>query len=640
MPTFDKKMRPQDDFFGYVNNNWLKSNPIPPNESSWGTFNALRNKSSVAIDKIVNELKNTSDDTLAHDQKLIKTFFSTALSYSNYTNNHLKILNTELQKIRSISDKSELSRYLGHAHRYDFESFWSIYISVDDKNSQIQVLRIHQGGLCLPNRDYYMDDTTLMKRVRKGYSAYFEAVHKLMPKHSPDNWNAIFQIETKLAKASWTEIELRDVEKNYTRLSIKELQSRFSKFDWLEYFKALGWKKPTDNIIIDQPSFVDAVLDIFDNHSLDEIKQYLSWHVVNNLLSWIDKTATNIKFDFYGKIINGKTEINPLWKRAVIQVDDLAIGEILGKEYARRYFPESSKKAVLEMVEEIRFAYHKRIDNVTWMKINTKKRAHKKLDNIKVLIGYPSTWRNLSKLSLVNDNHLANILSARGFDTDFVMAKIGKKPDPKEWQMNAQTVNAYHDPNQLAICFPAAILQPPFYSPNVSYATNLGGIGAIIGHELTHGFDDQGAEFDEFGNLNQWQTKSEQKLFNKMAKNIVRQADTFEVLPGIFLKGKLILGEVLADIGGLDLAIEALRIKTGQKNIYKYLRELFVNSASSYCEAQREEDLIRESKTDPHPPARYRVNCVVTHIDAFYVAYNVTSNDKLYLPPDKRVHIW
>jgi len=640
MPTFDKKLRPQDDFFGYVNNNWLKSNPIPPEESTWGTFSVLRDKSLDAIKKIIYELSNAPARTLNRDQKLIKTFFSTALSYPTYKNNHLKTINSELQTIRNIKDKNQLPYYLGHAHQYNFNSFWSSYVAVDDKNNLVQVLRIHQDGLCLPNRDYYLNNTTRMKRFRKDYEAYFHTVHKLVPKHSPNNWDPILGIELRLAQSSWTDIKLRDIEKNYNRFKIKKLQSRFPRFDWLEYFRGQGWEKPNDNIVIDQPSFIDEVLDIIESYSLEEIKQYLSWHVVDSLFGWIDEISAKTRFEFYGKVISGKVKNKPLWKRAILQADETVIGEMLGREYVARYFPESSKKAVLELVEDIRLAYHKRIDKALWMNEKSKKLAHKKLDNIRVLIGYPSIWQNLNKLKFSSNNHLVNILSTRGFESNLEIAKIGQKPDPEEWYMNAQTVNAYHDPNQLVICFPAGILQPPFYSSGASYATNLGGIGVTIGHEFTHGFDDQGSEFDEYGNANRWQTNSERRIFNKIAQIIIDQADAFEVLPRTFLKGELVIGEAIADIGGLEIAIEALTVKTNLKNIKKSLRELFVNAAIFECGAQREEQLIRQVMTDPHPPSLFRINCVLSHINAFYETYDVTTHDKLYLPPDGRAHIW
>jgi putative endopeptidase len=274
------------------------------------------------------------------------------------------------------------------------------------------------------------------------------------------------------------------------------------------------------------------------------------------------------------------------------------------------------------------------------MKGSTKKIAHSKLDNTRVFIGYPSTWHNLENLNLYSDDCLKNILIASSFLSDIDISTIGKKPDPEKWYMNAHTVNAYYDPNQLVICFPAAILQPPFFNANANYATNIGGIGAIIGHELTHGFDDQGSQFDEHGNVKRWQSNSEIKKFKELARPIIDQANSFEVIPGTFLKGKLVIGEAIADIGGLELAIEALKIKTNNQPDKQAMKELFTNAAIVECGSQRDEYSIQQAATDPHPPSKFRVNCVVSHIDEFYKTYDVNIDDRLYVPPDKRVHIW
>ena len=640
MPIFDNSLRPQDDFFGYVNNNWLKNNPIPSDESTWGTFYVLRNKSSEAIKKIIDEISIIPDDKLSYDQKLLKTYFSTALNFSKYRCNHLKTISDELQNIKNIKNISQLSNYIGYANRLGFEPFWLNYVSLDDKNSQIKALHIHQSGISLPNRDYYLDNTSNMKKIRKEYKKYFQTIYNQIPEYSSNIWKNVFDIELKLAKSSWTEIKLRNIDKNYNKFTIKELQLRFPKFDWIEYFKGQNWVIPNDNIIISQPSFIDEALKIINEYPLEKIKEYLSWCVINDLYRWVDKNTAKINFDFYGKIIEGKVKNKTLWKRAVNQADNLIIGEALGREYALRHFPESSKQAVIEMVEDIRTAYHKRINEVIWMKDNTKKTAHKKLDNMKILIGYPSKWQNLNKLIFSNNNHIENILSAQSLKSDIEFAKIGKKPESEEWHMNAHTVNAYNDLNQLVVCFPAGILQPPFYDLKSTYAKNLGGIGAVIGHEFTHGFDDQGAQFDELGNTKNWQTKQERKLFKDIAKNIIKQANNYEVLPKLFLKGELILGEAIADIGGLELAIEALHLKNSSKDIDKSIQELFVNAAIFECGHQRKEHLICQAKTDPHPPSKYRVNCVVPHINAFYDSFNVKPGDKLYLPPEERVHIW
>jgi predicted metalloendopeptidase len=640
MRKLDNNIRPQDDFFGYVNNDWLKNNPIPPSESSWGTFYMLRDKSWKSLKVIVSELLKTSDSALSHDQKLLKTFFKTALSFSDYREEHLKTLNDEIQIINNIRDKSEIAQYLGHAHRYDFSSFWKGFVDLDDKNSQMQVLCIYQDGLNLPNRDYYLDKTAKMKKIRDAYKKHYETVTKLLPEYTPTKWDAIISIETEIAKASWTDVDLRNIQKNYTKFDLSRLQERFPTFEWELYFKGLNWKQPSDNIVICQPSFIDAVLKLISDRPLDELKDYLSWRVISNLLDWIDEKTAQVSFEFYDKTISGIKEMKPLWECAILQADNLIIGETLGREYVLRYFPESSKQAILEIVENIRESYHERIDRLIWMRDETKKVAHRKLNNIKVFVGYPSKWRDLSSLDFSNDNCIKNILSARALSSDINLNKIGKTPADEDWLMNAQTVNAYNHPNRLEIVFPAAILQPPFYDPKASYASNLGGIGAVIGHELTHGFDDQGSKFDENGNVNPWQSKDEQVAFNKLAKNIVKQANAFESVPGIYLRGKLILGEVIADIGGLELAIETLRAKTDPKKFIESFKELFINSATAECGATTEERLVELAKVDPHPPARFRVNCTVNHIDSFYETYNVMPGDKLYLPPEDRAHIW
>lgn len=638
MQDFDEALRPQDDFFGYVNNNWIKNNPIPATESVWGTFYILDDQATTSIKQIVDEITKTTDDNLSHDQKLIKTFFTTSMNYSNYRNNHIKTISDEIQKINKITSKSDLAGYLGQSHRAGVNSFWSGYVSTDDKNSQIQVLCFHQGGLSLPNRDYYLDSTERMKNIRLEFKSFFQKISQSLPEISIGELDSILNIEMELAKASWSNVKLRDVEKNYNRFTVNELTSRFESFNWSNYFKEMNWENPNDNIVIGQMSFMDTALNIINTKPLNEIKDYLKWQTLNERMSWIDETITQIKFDFYGRVIGGKTENKPLWKRSSALANSLIISETLGQEYATRFFPESSKKAVLEIVEDIRTAYHSRIDKVTWMKEKTKQQAHKKLDNTKVLIGYPSIWHDLSKLSFSSDNQLQNIIDADIYASDIMIKKIGQKPNHEDWHMNAHTVNAYYDPNLLIICFPAGILQKPFYDPSASYATNLGGIGAIIGHELTHGFDDQGSEFDEYGNVKKWQSKAEKAEFKKLSQSIIKQADEFEAAPGIFLSGNLILGEAIADIGGIELAIEALRIKNIKDK--QSIRELFVNAATAERESQREENAIKQAKIDPHPPSKFRINCVFNHIDAFYEAYDVKPSDNMYIAPELRAKIW
>ncbi len=630
--AFDPSVRPQDDFFGYVNNPWLRENPIPDTETSWGTFYVLRDESWKAIDNIVTELQAAPTSSLSHDQLVLKKFFESSLNFENNTAQHLATLGALLNSIEAMTETT-LAATIGRLHRMKISVFWAPYVLLDDKDSTKQVLRYYQNGLSLPNRDYYLERSERMASNRAAYKTYFAGMKRALKQLDLGVWTDMWRVEKSIARISWTDVALRDVQKNYTKLTLTQLARDCSSFDWNTYFDALGWEEPTDDIVADQYSFVQGCVTLLEQEKLDAVKAYLKWHVVNSFASWISKETCELAFTFYAQTLSGQKEMKPLWKRAVQFADRLIIGEALGREYATRYFPESSKHAVSALVEDIRRAYHARIDKLTWMSSATKQRAHTKLDNIHVFVGYPSVWKNISKLELVSTNIVENVLKAEELETDIDLAKVGKKPAAEEWEMNAHTVNAYNHPNRLEIVFPAAILQAPFYSPDATHAENLGGIGAVIGHELTHSFDDQGCEFDEHGNTNPWQTKAERNAFNKLAENIVKQADAFETVPGTFLQGKLILGEAIADVGGLALAVEALEDKSK-------LQELFVNFAMCECGATTPERAVELAKIDPHPPSPFRVNCVVNHNDAFYETYNVTESDKLYLTPENRAKIW
>jgi len=640
MNIFDKSVRPQDDFYSYVNNDWLTKTPIPANENAWGTFYVLNEQSTQYIKKIINEIINAPESNLSANQKVLKNFFTTSYNFQKFKNNHITTINNEIEKIKQLSTFDELIHYIGYSHSRGIYPFWNCYVDSDDKNSKSHVLRIQQAGIILPNRDYYFENSSKMKSIRKKYQEYFQTAISFIPSAKSLDFNTIYKIEYQLAKSSWTDVQLRDAIKCYNKFSIVELSKRFSNINWKQYFAGLDWKIPTDNIVINQLSFIDDVIKMFDTFSVAQLKQYLIWKFINNFSGWISTNSAKNAFNFYGKVLTGREKMNPTWKRTIYLTDDLMIGELLGREYSERHFPKSSKQAVLNIVEDIRTAYHKRINDNQWMTPKTKKRAHIKLDNTRVFIGYPPVWHDFSNLKPTGNNHIENILRANEFDNYFNLSKIGKQPEAEDWHMFPHVVNAYYDPNQLVICFPAAILKKPFYDPGFDYATNMGGIGTVIGHEFTHGFDDQGSGFDEFGNIANWQIAKEKASFNQLSKSIIKQADEFEVAPGIFHKGKLVIGEAIADIGGVELAIEALTAKSNGKNLKKDIQKLLINYTICERTAYRNEYLLEMAKTDPHPVSRFRVNCTLSHINAFYDTYHVTPEDKLYLPPEKRAHIW
>lgn len=640
MTTYDKTLRPQDDYFGYINNQWIAHNPIPPTESSWGAFYVLRDSATEAVHTIFeNLLKSKQPGEHSHERELLRTYYESALSYDSYRNAHLDYLKNESSQIEALQTIEHLAGYLGEMHRRHQSAFWDISIDYDDKNSAVRVLRIHQAGLTLPSREYYLEKTPEMKNIRQRYNKFYHRISEHLPLIGAD-FSSLITVEDSLAQSSWSNVELRDIEKNYNPVTYRQLCDSYH-FPWKIYFDSLGWKSPSDHIVIGQPSYLTSVIELLSTLPMDKIRQYLKWRLLVGWGSWIDEPTSKIVFDFFGKTINGTQKQKPLWKRAVQATDSLIIGEALGREYANQFFPESSKRAVEKIVEDIRSAYHDRIDKLTWMTDATKQRAHTKLDNISVFVGYPSIWKDLSELTASAGNHLTLLTTIRSFETDYELAKIGTASPHEEWHMNAHTVNAYHHPNRLEIVFPAAILQPPFYDPSASYAANLGGIGAVTGHEFTHGFDDQGADFDEFGNTNRWQTEQERSSFDALAKIIVEQANQFETIPGTTLQGKLVLGEAIADIGGLELATEALR-RSAPKNddITKEAKELFETFARCECAHMTTQRALELAKVDPHPPSRFRVNCVVCHNSLFYETYHLTATDKLYLPPSSRAHIW
>lgn len=633
---FDTAMRPQDDFFGYVNNRWLKQNPIPKTETTWGTFYMLRDKSWRAVHDIIKELKKTPLNKLTSDQRLLHDFFVSAESFSKNSQAQMETMTEFLDNISErLSSHDDLAYVLGALHRVGINIGWALYVSEDDKDSSNETLRFYQAGLSLPNRDYYLEKTKRMTEIRQAYKGYYGSMRKLLP--SLSSFDKVWKIEKQLAEASWDDVTLRDVQKNYTRLDLKTIASRLPEFDWNSYWSGLRWDKPSDDLVVDQLGYLQDCIGLLMSAPLENVRAYVFWKIATHYAAWLSQESFEYSFDFYGRTLTGQKEPQPTWKRAVLLADRLMIGEALGREYAERHFPETSKQAVLGLVEDIREAYHARINHLTWMSPATKKRAHKKLDNIKVFIGYPGKWKDLSKLEFTPEQVIKNIMISNAHEFDTELAKVGSKPEAEEWEMNAHTVNAYHHPNRLEIVFPAAILQPPFYDPEASLATNLGGIGSVIGHEFTHGFDDQGSEFDENGNTHPWQTLDERSRFDKLAQNIANQADAFETVPGTFLQGKLILGEAIADIGGLELALEALRAKRGSRADYI---DLFTNFATCECGHATAERLIELAKIDPHPPSRFRVNCVVNHIDKFYELYEVKPGDKLYLDPTRRAKIW
>lgn len=642
----DQTVRPQDDFYGYVNNSWLAAHPIPESETRWGTFVQLRDEAWHNMRRIYEELQPL-EPTVGSVEQQARDFYYTGMHMDDFSEKHMQLVRSLCSEIEAVASGQSLVTVIGTLHARGIGGPWATMVDADNHDSTQHIIRFYQSGITLPDRDYYLEDSEKMRSVRADYKTHVEKVFAYFPElgsSAATVWESVYDFEYNLAKASRSSTDLRDVENNYHRMPLKEVIGAYDSIDWKAYAEALGWQA-SDQLSIDQPEFMTHVNEQIDTHPLDEWKTYLKWRVVMATYGKISSELAELRFEFFGKTLGGATEIMPLWKRVVLAADD-AIGEAVGQLYAERHFPASSKQQVLSIVDSSREAYKKRILRLDWMSEDTKQYALKKLDNIKVLIGYPDQWRDFSGLKIGRESYLANSMAAAAFDKAFWLARLSKSTSREDWFMYPQTVNAYHDPNRLVICFPAAILQPPFFDPGAHIAANMGGIGTVVGHELTHGFDDQGCMFDAEGNVRTWQTAEERETFQQKAKVIIDQADKFEVLPGLTLKGGLIIGESIADLGGIEIAFEALQDQLGDtinetvQDGFTAAQLFFVNYARTECSNIREQKLREYTLTDPHPASVFRVNGMMRHDDDFYRAFAVDEHDDLYLGVDERAKIW
>lgn len=644
--NLDTTIRPQDDFYGYVNNSWLATHPIPDSETRWGTFDVLRDQAWQNMRAIYEQLQ-PQDHAAGSVQQQAKDFYYAGMHMDDLVDNHMQTVRSLFADIDAMTSSKQLSAIIGELHAMGLGGPWSSMVDADNTDSSRHVIRFYQSGLTLPDRDYYLDDTAKMRTIRDKYQAHVKKVFRHFPELAPNAiqaWDVIWKFEHGLANISRSSTDLRDVEANYNRTSFNEMSSNYPRISWPAYAGALGWN-PGANISIDQPEFFNYIEEMIKSQPLDDWKTYLKWRVVMGCYDKISSEISQLRFEFFGKVLGGSTELLAQWKRVVFATDR-AIGDATGQLYAERHFPESSKQQVLDIVEALRTAYAQRIKNLDWMSGKTKDYALQKLAHIKVLIGYPDQWRDYSDLSIGRDSYLGNALAAAGFEKAYWLAKLHEPTSREDWLMYPQTVNAYHDRNRLVICFPAAILQAPFFDPTAPDAANFGGIGAVIGHEFTHGFDDQGCRFDADGNVRTWQTDTERKTFKKKAKVIIDQADNFEVLPDLTLKGGLIIGESIADLGGVLVAFHALRSHLGDK-ITDIAQDgltaeqlFYINFARTECANIREEKLREYTLSDPHPASVFRVNGMVCHDDDFYRIFDVSPSDKLYRSSADRARIW
>jgi putative endopeptidase len=649
--NMDKSVKPGVDFFSYANGGWCKRTPIPPEYARWGTFNELIERNNDALRAIAEKAANATapaEGENSTDMKMVGDFYASGMDEKKINAEGIKPLQEELDHINAMKDTGDLVKEIGHLHSMGVGALFGFTSGQDDKNSSMIIAQAYQDGLGMPDRDYYTKDDDASKKLREKYIAHVTKIFSLLGDSkdvAAKNAKTVMDIETALAKAARTRVELRDPQKNYNKMPQAELQKLTPDFNWADYFAATNLTEPGE-INVGQPDFFKGANDIFKATSVDDWKTYLRWHLVNNEAPSLSTDFEKENFDFFGKALTGVKEQKPRWKR-VVTVTDGEIGFGLGKLYVAEHFPAEAKARAAEMINNLKEALADDIKSLDWMDDATKEAALKKLAAFTVKVGYPDNWRDYSSLKIDRDSYVGNVMRADAFEVDRLQKKIGKPVDRTEWGMTPPTVNAYYNPTMNEIVFPAGILQPPMFDPNADDAINYGGIGTVIGHEMTHGFDDQGRQYDAEGNLRDWWSPASAEAYKKRAQLVVDQYAAYQPLPGKHLNGQLTQGENIADIGGVKIAFLALQKALAkhpeqQKKIDGFTPEqrFFLGYAQAWRANQRDEDTLRRIMIDPHSPGKFRVNGPLSNMAEFAKAFDVADSAPMIRPPDKRVNIW
>lgn len=642
----DTGVRPQDDFYHYANGGWMKRNPIPKTESRWGSFTKLRFDTEKQLHVIVEELANKKKATRGTPEQMVGDFYRSAMDMKTRNARGLSPLKALRTEIRNVSSVEELISLLPKLHLIGVGAFWNTAIDQDAKQSTAYRLHVVQDGLGMPDRDYYLAEDAESVRVRRAYRPYVATLLTLMGVPEADakrDAHEIICFETALAQISMKKEDRRDAEKTYHKMSVAALQKHAPQIPWKKYFAQIGAKTGT-HVIVMQPKFIRGMAKLLTHTPLSTLKKYAEFQLVNDYASTLGERYVKHVFSFYGTTLTGVTQMKPLWRRALASVNG-SLGELLGQVYVQRHFPKAAKEKMLVLVADLFEAYEARIRVLPWMSPKTRRFALKKLHAMTRKIGYPDVWKSYKGLRVEADTYTENIMRSAAFEHHREMRKLGKPIDRKEWFMTPQTVNAYCAFSLNDIVFPAGILQPPFFSLAADDALNYGAIGAVIGHEITHAFDDQGSKFDEKGNMKSWWTKEDRARFMKKAKQVEKQYDAFTVADGVHVNGKLTLGENIADFGGLAIAYDAYQLrlaKTGRRDIGGFTPEerFYLGFALFERENERPEFIKTQVKTDPHSPGQFRINGPLSNFEAFYDTYKVSPGDALYRDTKDRVRIW
>jgi putative endopeptidase len=645
LQNFDRSVRAQDDFYRHVNGQWLEATAIPPDRSNYGAFSLLEDGAERNLHAIL-EQAAAANASHGSDTQKIGDFYASFMNESEIEARGMTPLKAELEKIAALGSKKDLAGHIGRSQRTFVSHPFVYFVAIDEKNSTQYIGTIYQTGLGMPDRDYYLSDEARLAGVREKYRGYMRDL--MQAAGVPDAAAAaekIFALETELAKAHWTRVQNRDAEKTYNRYDRAALEKLTPSFDWDAFFA--GAQIPAGKaqaLNVTQPSYFEALDRIIANTPMEDWRAYFRYKLLNTYAPDLPAKFAQLHFDFNQRTVSGIEEIKPRWKRGVDTVEG-AVGDLVGKVYVERHFSKDAKQRMDQLVGNLKAAYAEGIDDLEWMTPATKEKAHAKLALFTTKIGYPDKWRDWSQLEVKRDDLIGNEMRAAAAAFDRGVKKLGGPIDETEWLMTPQTVNAYYYPPANEIVFPAAILQPPFFNVAADDAINYGAIGGVIGHEISHGFDDQGRRYDGEGNLNDWWAPADNEEFNRRAQQLGAQYSALSPIPGMNVNAELTMGENIADVAGLAMAYRAYKLSLNGRQApvidgFTGDQRFFIGWAQGWARKYRDDELRKRLLTDPHSPSEYRTNAVVANLPAFHEAFGVKPGDKMYRAPAERVRIW
>ncbi len=635
-----------EDFYEYACGGWIKKNPLKSEYARYGSFDVLAENNQKQMRELIDELEKAENEPGSVAQK-VGDLYKMGLDSVRLNKEGVSPISEALKNIASLDDKAAFASLVAQMHKEGSSPFFQLYVGADEKNSSMNIVNLYQGGMSMGDRDYYLSEDSANVKIRDAYKKYINKLFTLAGYSAEKAVAAeknVMNIETALAKVAFSREETRNPLKNYNKMPMTDFLKQMNGFDWKSYFSALGLDS-LNEINPNQLPFIKGMDALVGGLTSEEIRDYLIFKQINTASSYLSDDFVQARFDFYGKVLSGQQELKPRWKRS-LSVTDGALGEALGEMYVAKYFPPEAKERMLKLVENLRISLGEHIDSLEWMSAETKAKAKEKLAAFYVKIGYPDKWRDYSGLTIdPKKSYWDNVREAAIFESDYMLSDVNKPVDKTRWLMSPQTVNAYYNPTTNEICFPAGILQPPFFYMDADDAVNYGGIGVVIGHEMTHGFDDQGRQYDKDGNLKDWWTAEDAKQFNLRADKLADQYSSIIVLDTVHANGRFTLGENIADHGGLRVSYTAFKNATKGQDLkpidgFTPDQRFYLAYAGLWAQNIRDEEILRLTKIDPHSLGKWRVNAALRNLESFFQAFGITEKDPMYMKPEDRVTIW